>query len=322
MAQSEGKALSIEAARWVARIQGQDVTPEMREELERWMDVDPAHAVAYLRAEVAWERTERLKALPPSALAVPAPIAQRMITRRSALAAGLGMCAVGAGAWWIWGTADTYKSAVGERRVIVLEDGSRVTLNTASVLQVHFSRAERSLHLVSGEALFEVAHNAHRPFVVKAANSHIRAIGTAFSVRLRSDLAEVTVTEGTVAVIEPTQAALAPDPSRQITAGSGALVDRASVAKSELPPDVLRQRLAWSEGVIELRGETLAQAAEEFSRYRTTRIIVADPRIASIRVGGRFPSNEAEQFLQSVQAGFPVRLIRNADGTVYLVQRD
>ncbi|WP_129779553.1 FecR family protein [Peristeroidobacter soli] len=322
MAQSEGNALSGEAAAWVARVHGPEVTREVRDELARWMDADPSHAVAYLRAEAAWERMERLKAVPVSSLAPEQTVAPWRMTRRIALAGGLGLCAASAAGWWIFSLPDTYESAIGERRIIALEDGSRVTLNTASVLRVRFTDSERSLHLVSGEALFEVAHNPLRPFVVKAASSHIRALGTAFSVRLRSDLAEVTVTEGTVVVVEAPETSPPPDPARQIAAGSGAVVDRTTVAKSELAPDVLRQRLAWSEGVIELRGETLEQAAEEFSRYRTKRIIVADPRIASIRIGGRFPSDEADAFLRSVQSGFPVRIIEGADGTVYLVHRD
>lgn len=322
MARTEENALSDVAAGWVARIQGHDVTREVREELARWMDADPSHAVAYLRAEAAWERMERLKAMPAASLEPEETAGRWRMTRRAALAGGLGLCAASVAGWWIFSVPDTYKSAIGERKVIALEDGSRVTLNTASVLRVRFTDEERSLHLVSGEALFEVAHNPQRPFVVEAANSHIRAVGTAFSVRLRSDLAEVTVTEGIVAVVEGQQTAPSPDPAKQIAAGSGAVVDRSTVAKSELAPDVLRQRLAWSEGAIELRGETLAQAAEEFSRYRAKRIIVADPRIASIRIGGRFPSNEADEFLRSVQAGFPVKIIEGADGTVYLVHRD
>jgi transmembrane sensor len=322
MARTEENALSDEAAGWVARIQGHLVTRELREELARWMDADPSHAVAYLRAEAAWERMERIKAMPAASLEREETVGQWRMTRRFALAGGLGLCAASVAGWWIVSAPDTYKSAIGERKVIALDDGSRVTLNTASVLRVRFTDAERSLHLVSGEALFEVAHNPQRPFVVQAANSHIRAVGTAFSVRLRSDLAEVTVTEGTVAVVEGPQTAPPSDPAKQIAAGSGAVVDRSTVAKSALAPDVLRQRLAWSEGAIELRGETLAQAAEEFSRYRDKRIIVADPRIASIRIGGRFPSNEADEFLRSVQAGFPVKIIEGADGTVYLVHRD
>lgn len=321
MARTEENALSDVAAGWVARIQGHDVTRELREELARWMDADPSHAVAYLRAEAAWERMERIKAMPAASLE-PETTGRWQMSRRAALVGGLGLCAASVAGWWIFSAPDTYKSAIGERRVIALEDGSRVTLNTASVLRVRFTDAERSLHLVSGEALFEVAHNPQRPFVVQAANSHIRAVGTAFSVRLRSDLAEVTVTEGTVAVVEGSQTAPPSDPAKQITAGSGAVVDRSTVAKSALTPDVLRQRLAWSEGAIELRGETLAQAAEEFSRYRDKRIIVADPRIAAIRIGGRFSSNEADEFLRSVQAGFPVKIIEGADGTVYLVHRD
>ncbi|MBL8267232.1 DUF4880 domain-containing protein, partial [Steroidobacter sp.] len=158
MAQSERNALSDDAAGWVARIQSQAVTPETREELARWMDADPAHAVAYLRAEAAWERMERLKAMPASSLEpeieTPVVAPRWRMTRRAALVSGLGLCAASAAGFWFFSVPDVYESGVGERRLIALSDGSRVTLNTASVVQVHFTDTERSLHLVSGEALF------------------------------------------------------------------------------------------------------------------------------------------------------------------------
>jgi transmembrane sensor len=106
-----------------------------------------------------------------------------------------------------------------------------------------------------------------------------------------------------------------------IAAGGGAVIRPGAVAPTVLDEDVLRQRMAWREGVIELDGETLAQAVEEFNRYRVEPIIIGDARLANIRVGGRFEVGEADKFLQALEAGFPIRAIPSADGSLLLVAR-
>jgi transmembrane sensor len=204
---------------------------------------------------------------------------------------------------------------VGRRRIITLADGSRVHLNTASTIEVALKKDRRLVRLVRGEALFEVAHDKARPFLVDAGSARLRAVGTAFNVRIRENVVELTVTEGVVAVAQ-TGDAVRRTSAPHISAGDGAIIRPGAVA-----PTALRQRTAWQDGVIEFEGETLPQAVEEFNRYRTEPIILGDARLANIRVGGRFEVDEADKFLTALASSFPVDAIKSADGSVLLVAR-
>ncbi len=305
MAKREGETLSREAARWLARRQSGSFSPEDQAELDRWLQADPAHAVAYARAEYAWERAERLRA-------VAAPMRafeRRTVGYRWAVAATLAVVMLGVLAMHFFGQSDLYATAVGERKVIVLEDGSQMTLNTASRVRVDFDDERRLVHLKRGEALFNVAHDASRPFIVKAGNTQVRAVGTAFNVRVRSQVVEITVTEGVVAVEED-----------HISAGSAAVVVPAgAVNRLVLPEDELQRRVAWLDGVIELNGETLQQAVDEFNRYRTSKLVVADPAIATIRVGGRFETDEADKFVSAISTAYSIRVVEDESGAIYLL---
>lgn len=305
MAKREGETLSREAARWLARRQSGSFSPEDQAELDRWLQADPAHAVAYARAEYAWERAERLRA-------VAAPMRafeRRTVGYRWAVAATLAVVMLGVLAMHFFGQSDLYATAVGERKVIVLEDGSQMTLNTASRVRVDFDDERRLVHLKRGEALFNVAHDASRPFIVRAGNTQVRAVGTAFNVRVRSQVVEITVTEGVVAVEED-----------HISAGSAAVVVPAgAVNRLVLPEDELQRRVAWLDGVIELNGETLQQAVDEFNRYRTSKLVVADPAIATIRVGGRFETDEADKFVSAISTAYSIRVVEDESGAIYLL---
>lgn len=321
MAQREGQTLNAEAARWLARLQRDDFTPADRVELDRWLDADPAHAVAFARTESAWERAERLRARPRSTR-VGAAARSLLPARWAAVAAMLAVVAFGAGLWWAHWNSSIYATDVGEQRTVSLEDGSLIIMNTATRIEVDFASDRRSVRLLNGEALFEVAKDAGRPFFVEASDAVIRAVGTAFNVRLRDRVVEVTVTEGVVAVSE-SRAAIEEKPAvSRVSAGSSVVVAPEAVTAIALDRDAMRRRLAWRDGVIELKGETLEEAVEEFNRYRTTRLVVADSRIASIRVGGRFENDEADKFLNAVKDSFPIRLVEGRDGTIYLLQAE
>jgi len=321
MAPREARALNATAAGWLAKQQRDDFTRADREELERWLQADPANAVAYARAEHAWQRAERLRAVPTTVrrgFSIP-----RFPSVRAVAAVFLAVVALAASLWWGALRPEIYASGVGERRTVALEDGSHIDLNTASRIEVDYADDRRTVHLTSGEALFDVAKDS-RPFIVEGGGAVVRAVGTQFNVRLRGQVVEVTVAEGIVAVGEEhyTRAQdAAPAPS-QVAAGSAAVIGPGAVTKITLEEEVVRRRLAWREGVIELKGETLDQAVAEFNRYRSAKLLIADPRIASIRVGGRFKVNEAEKFLGAVQAGFAVRLVEGGDGTVYLLAQE
>lgn len=297
-----------------------------RQAIADWIEADPRHAVAFARMEAAWEAGDRLRASPPP---IEAPDAaaeingRSRVSRRTLVGAGLAasIATVGATvAWRYTSDVDLHHTRLGERRIITLADGSRIHLNTASAVEVAMRKHSRRVRLVKGEALFEVAHDPGRPFLVDAGAARLRAVGTAFNVRIRDTVVELTVTEGVVAVAEDAADVHRPDVSK-IAAGGGAVIGSGAMAPTALNATVLRQRTAWQDGVIELDGETLAQAVEEFNRYRGAPIIVGDPRLANLRVGGRFEVDEAEKFLTAVEGSFPVDAIPAADGSILLVSR-
>ena len=294
------------AAALLARVQSGSAAPA---EVEAWLDADPAHAVAFARVEAAWERAERLKAMPHAA---EEPAFQ--VTRRMAAGLAVGVLGLGAAGGWLMTRNPVEITARGERRTVSLPDGSRVELNTDSRIAIAYSETRRDIVLTRGEALFEVAKDPARPFVVQAGEAQVRAVGTAFNIRMREKVVELTVTEGVVAVDE--RAAAAP---RQVSEGKGAVIATGAVAEVNLDPEVLRRRLLWRDGVVEFEGDTLEQAATEFNRYNDRRLVVADPQVASIRVGGRFGTHEVNRFLVALQAGFPVRAVPGEGDITYLV---
>lgn len=288
------------------------------------MAADPRYAVAFARMEAAWESSERLRAAPPplephgvAPGSPPRPGRRQLMV--GALAAASAAAAVTVG-WRMLDNVELYRTRIGERRVVALKDGSRITLNTASTVEVAFSAGERRVRLVRGEALFEVAHDATRPFLVDAGAARFRALGTVFNVRVRSDVVELTVTQGVVAVAAG-EAGVERPVAAKIAAGGGAVVRSGAVAATALDRQHLRQRTAWQEGVLEFDGESLAQAVAEFNRYRPQPIVIGDARLEALRIGGRFEVDEADKFLAALTGAFPIDAIATADGGVLLVER-
>lgn len=317
------QATDDRAAAYVAKL-ACGVSPQERQDIYAWVAADPRHAVAFARMEAAWDASARLRAAPPALeLASEAPRVRRGADRRRLIFGGL--AAAGAAVattvgWRLFDNVDLYRTGVGERRVVALRDGSSVTLNTASTVEVAYTEAERRVRLVRGEALFDVAHDAARPFLVDAGSARFRALGTAFNVRLRPDVVELTVTEGVVGVAAREGEVEVPAAAR-IAAGGGAIVRSGAVAPTALDGQHLRQRTAWQEGVLEFDGESLAQVVGEFNRYRRQPIVIGDARLESLRIGGRFEVDEADKFLAALTSSFPIEVIETADGGVLLVER-
>ena len=317
MEKPPAEALNEKAAAWFARLHSAEVTPEDRVAFDLWMET-PHNAVAYARAEATWERAERLRATPLRTASGSRANAAPIWTRR---AAAVGVLALGGAAGWrLFNAHEVFETALGERKRATLADGSIVELNTGSRLEVDFSAKLRAVRLIAGEALFQVAKDAARPFVVAAGDARVRAIGTAFNVRLREHMVEVTVTEGVVQIGGKQADPVArPRHARKLVAGQGAVVGPGAVAEVPLNPEALQRRVAWCDGVIELCGETLEQAVAEFNRYRTAKLVVGDPELAGVRVGGTFGVLEADKFLGALRSGFNVRTVEGAGGTIYLL---
>lgn len=211
---------------------------------------------------------------------------------------------------------DRHQTGVGEARDIVLQDGSVLHLNSDSEAEVRFSDVGRKVRLVRGEASFEIAHDKDRPFDIEARSAVIRAVGTAFNLRLRPSMSELTVTKGAVMVRSGSETA------RTVGAGSGAVIQPHDVSLTQLEPKMVGQRVAWQSGLIELDGDTVEQAITEFNRYRPAPILIGDSRVSSLRVGGRFRTTDSRDFLTALQVSLPVRAVYGQDGSVMLLYRD
>lgn len=307
-----------------------DADESTRAAIQDWIDEDPGHAVAFAQAEAAWEAAERLKHAASASAAAAAHAApssrfrptgwlpaRAALSRRQAVAAGVvaaGGLAFGATRWL--DAPERYATNVGEVRDVRLPDGSTLHLNTNSEVKVQYTAARRLLTLVRGEAYFEVAHAPRRPFDVQVEGAVVRALGTAFNVRIRDALVELTVTKGVVGVRGRTAG------MRQVPAGESAVIQPRAIALSRLDAQRIDQRVAWRDRTIELNGESVFQAVDEFNRYRAQPMVIGDPRVAPLRVGGRFRVDESALFLHALEESLPVRSVANPDGTILLLYRD
>ena len=211
--------LAEAAASWDRRLRSADCSEADRKAFEAWCALDPAHATAFDDLQLgirslkdAYADNPRLRAMRDNARAL------RPTLEPWKVAAGLAVVLLGGGAMTGWltsrpaappttphleasrDTVSVYQTAVGERTTVVLSDGSKVTLNTRSKLVVGYTPGRRDVSLVSGQALFEVAKNANRPFVVTAGSRKVTAVGTAFDVKVDSRTVDVTLIEGKVRV--------------------------------------------------------------------------------------------------------------------------
>ncbi|MGQ0835350.1 MAG: FecR family protein [Gammaproteobacteria bacterium] len=296
-----------QAAQWLVKREAARADAKLRAEFETWLRADVHHRAAYLRLEAAWRRADLLKRLRPfdgpvnaDLLAPEAPDAppRRRLPSWGALAAALALAATALVAWKVFARADwqTYETEVGGMSRVVLKDGSRINLNTDSEMRVKLSAARRQVSLVRGEAQFDVVRDAQRPFDVQAGSATVRAIGTSFSVRLRdASRVEVLVTAGQV-VIEDV-----PMPTPTLSAGEAATVQSTGVQIERVQSDDVSRRLAWTAGWIVFEGEELADAVEEFNRYNRRRIVIANPEIATLRVGGRFQATDPDSFVAALE---------------------
>jgi transmembrane sensor len=182
-----------------------------------------------------------------------------------------------------------------------MPDGSNVTLNTDSVIRVAVSDRERRVQLEQGEAFFDVAKDPARPFVVRAGNKRIVAVGTKFSVQHLHDDVRVLVTEGRVRVESETSSPVF------IAAGSVARADGSALVVRKAQPTQVDELLSWREGYLRFHETALADAVAEMNRYNTRKIFIEDPELAAIRISGTFRPTQYEAFVRVLQDGFSIQ---------------
>lgn len=305
------------AAAWVARVDRGGLSPEESVRLEAWLAEDRRHMGAYVRAQAAW----KLAGQPQTAAAAVVPRRKYNTTRRHALVWGTSAAAAALVAAFFgvrhW-MAPQYGTEIGEVSQKSLPDGSVIALDTASAVSAHFESSLRAVHLDHGRALFDVAKDANRPFVVAAGPIRVRAVGTAFSVRRFDDGAEIIVTEGTVAVWN----AAAPEKKIFVTAGQAARVANAEAVLPQpqaMTVEEINHKTAWRSGQIILSGETLRAAAAEFNRYNKEKIVIADAGLAEKTLVGGFRATDPHGFSAVVSALLHAKI--HADGETITLSR-
>ncbi|MFA4940433.1 FecR family protein [Brevundimonas sp.] len=288
-----------DAARWVMRIDREGHTPQVEQELKVWVSQDPRRAGALLMAEASWGMLDDL-GQPQHQTDHKRGAGRPTLTRRTlwtGAGGAIAACAGAASLFILLNQGQVYVTEVGEIRRVPLADRSTMAVNTASQIKVEYSDARRAVVVDSGEAWFQVAKDKTRPFVVSAGDVHVEAVGTAFSVRRREAGADVMVTEGVVQVWVGDSRANAVF----VTAGSAIYAANTALIRlePEMPAPTIERKLAWRSGRLDLQGETLQAAVDEFNRYNATPIVVTDPALAQERLYGVFRLDDASGFAQT-----------------------
>ena len=333
-------AIADEAARWLAR-RDRGLSPAEQDAYMQWLTADPRHAEILAQHAAAFERMMQLYHWQPgqSADANPDLFAPRPLRpwRRWGLSLAAA-AALGLGGMLLWREASPIVSPehpksylrVNERRA--LPDGSVVELKDGSRIKLEFSAAERRVWLV-GEAHFQVAKNP-TPFVVVAGGVALRAVGTAFNVRLDADTVDVLVTEGKVSMtkaLDPATDGASPVPTavaatappKLIAAGQRAIVSRNPETEARIN-DVsaaeAKEILGWQAPRLQFFETPLAVAVGEFNRHNRTRLVVADRELNAVPIGGTFRADNPEGFVRVLELTLEITAESRADQEIVLTR--
>jgi transmembrane sensor len=323
-----------EAAEWLVEVRVGDIDAAMREQLDTWFRESPQHIRAFLELTSIWEEgndadldrthstdalialartTDNVATLPhqervgrqsSDSMSMRVPEESvftkfvRLFSRHPLLAGSVVIgCVAVASAALISYARPTYSTGVGQQRIIELSDGSTLELNSHSRVRVWFSREERQVDLIEGQALFHVAKDPTRPFVVCSDATRVRAVGTQFDVYRKPSGTTVTVLEGQVAVYSQ---GASPQGSSLVSAGEQ--VTLAPSAASQVRHTDVAAATAWTQHELVFDAQPLTDVAQEFNRYNTRKLIVSDARLESFHVTGVFSSTDPASLLRFLRA--------------------
>lgn len=342
-----------QALEWTAREAQGPLPAPQQAQLDAWLAASPRHQGAYLRAraiehtlhQVLLPETLRPAAIALSADAVAAAAPEVLEVAEVAEApaavparrklpawsyAGMAVAALLAATVAMYPAlyptltpaagsqgapeALVLQTAMGELRNVPLADNSVASINSDTRLEVRMTMAERRIALQRGEAWFQVAKDAARPFVVAAGAVRVTAVGTAFAVQRQAGGADVVVTEGVVEVTRARDGASPRGAVMRVAAGEQAFVPEGDGAvKVRRQADAAGRQLAWREGMIMLNNDTLARAVAQFNRYNRRQILIADPALRNRTLVGNYRINEAEHFANDVRALLKVPVVVTAE---------
>ncbi|HEV7290425.1 FecR family protein [Sphingomonas sp.] len=321
------------AAVWCLALAEGPLSDERQRAFDEWLAANPENLTAFERSTSLWQQMGEAAASPEfadvreRALATfrrrnqwrwaRRPVAGRVITAAAAM-----LIALGGIGWWWQSAPEIYRTGVGERRVVMLDDGSRASLDAATEVDVRMHGDQRELHLVAGRAKFDVAKDPLKPFSVRVGDKLVVATGTSFSVEIVNRKLHVILYEGRVVVIDRPMgaelpAAVAPasgdvDEPMALTPGRELVVDIAGRSPSRLGKADPVRSLSWEGGQLVFEDEPLGLAVNRINRYSARRIVLKGAT-GQMRVNGVFNTGDVEAFATGVEETLPVHVIRERD---------
>ncbi len=321
-----------EASRWVAKLDAGNMTPDDLRELRSWVEQGPVHTEEMERMVEIWDSLDILASY-KNIIIEP----QKSVFHRFWIPVSIAACLaiLSSSLLFFTGyfpgerapeTAQNYETGIGEQKTVRLSDGSSLKMNTASKLNVDYKQTQRTVYLKEGEAFFEVEADSQRPFVVETAQGRVTAVGTAFSVRSDKNGTQVTVSEGVVKLSskneEETASSIISTPQIKdlatVIAGQSASFDKAHASIETLEPKKIIQSLAWRDGMLVFEGDTLESVINEVSRYTPVQILISDPELKQLRIGGYFRVGEIDSLLKALEKGFGVRVEQASTSRIVL----
>jgi transmembrane sensor len=328
-----------EASRWLALLQAGELSMEERAEFIDWLRESPVHVAEMLHVcrqhrdlstFTRWAQIAGSASDAPGGLVVPFPRPEagspntaapgtryrRMVMAAVACVALLGIISV-----FFALDFDQIKirTQIGERREVTLVDGSVVDLAPNSYLQVRFAKKERFVALESGEALFQVAKNAERPFIVEAGDTRVRAVGTAFSVERESAGVSITVVEGKVKITQTpslarrAQLTTGADPTELFLGANEQVVVSSTRGAAPVRQVKAEVEIAWANGNLIFDNESVGRIVERFNSYNRLQIRVTDPGVTQRKVSGMFRASDPESFVAFIESEVGISVQREPD---------
>ncbi len=319
---------SDQAARWYAAMRSDVISSRRRNEFEAWLAANGEHRTAYERIDRQWQATdnlleaESLQTMGEAFLQEGNGSAPRILRRYSMAAAALLLVAVGV---FYFGDVvpkgELYSTVIGEQKIVSLEDGSTVKLNTNTELNVEFTATTRRVALLRGQAWFAVAKNSARPFVVDYGRGRVTVLGTEFDVYRTPGSATITLLDGSVRVDKKANGekngAVTLVAYRDATSGQQVRHTDQGLSKIFVAP---RDEITgWQENKMIFNNWPLEKALEEVNRYSETQVFIGDDSLKKLRLSGMFHTRQPSVVIRAVKSYFPIKVVEDRRGNMILL---
>jgi transmembrane sensor len=309
-------AIKTQAGEWLIRQHSGRWSALDEQALQHWLTQTPEHQLAYQQVQALWRGLDQFKTATTD-LSTVQPIKTSPPKSQWRLAGTYALCLLMLTLLLPWDTSylipheKTYSTHKGQQTTINLKDGSELALNTDTEVTVHYNLLSREVTLHQGEALFKVAHEAMRGFVVNAKNGEITDIGTQFNVYQVADKVTVTVVAGAVIIKTPQQQ------SSPLLAGQQLSYNGLGTLTLADNPN-LESITAWRQGYLVFDMTTLAEATEQLARYHPQQFVFDDPKLKQLRISGNFSSNDLPAFLTTLARVYPLSSHNQSDNTIHI----